>query len=118
MRYHILAIFAVSMLLLFGCTSAPPGPVVTPEPIIPPTPSPANNTTLAAPCSDGNIVQNDNCFSLLALEKSNSTYCKSIYAIDKLDVCLYYFANSSLEICKQITGAEMRFSCLTANAVR
>ena len=104
------------MLLLFGCTSVPPGPVVTPEPVIPP--SPANNTTLAAPCSGGNIVQNDNCFSLLALEKSNSTYCKSIYAIDKLDVCLYYFANSSLEICKQITGADMRFSCLTANAVR
>ena len=108
------------MLLLFGCTQSPSGPVVTPEPAAIPAPAPANNTTavLASPCSAGNIVQNDNCFASLAVEKSNSTYCRGIYAIDKLDACLYRFANSSLEICKQITGAEMRFSCLTANAVR
>ena len=118
MRHHILAIFAVSMLLLFGCTQAPAGPVVTPEPIVTPPPAIANNTTLLSPCSAGNIVQNDNCFASLALEKSNSTYCRSIYSIDKLDECLYHFANSSLEICRQITGAEKRFSCLTANAVR
>ena len=118
MRYHILAIFAVSILLLFGCTSAPPSPVVTPEPVVVPAPAPANATVAAAPCSAGNIVQNDNCFASLALEKSNSTYCRSIYSIGTLDSCLYHFANSSLEICKQITGSEMRFSCLAANAVR
>jgi len=118
MRYHILAIFAVSMLLLFGCIQSPPGPVVTPEPVVTPPPVPVQNTTQAAPCSSGNIVQNDNCFASLALEKSDSKYCRSIYAIDKLDACLYHFANSSLDICKQITGAELRFSCLTANAVR
>ena len=118
MRYHILAIFAVSMLLLFGCTQTPPGPVVTPEPVVIPTPVPAQNITVVSPCTAGNIVQNDNCFASLALEKSDSKYCKSIYAIDKLDACLYHFANSSLEICKQITGADLRFSCLTANAVR
>ena len=118
MRYHILAIFAVSMLLLFGCTQAPPGPTVTPEPVVIPTPSPSNNTTIASPCTAGNIVQNDNCFASLALEKSDSKYCRNIYAIDKLDACLYHFANSSLELCKQITEADLRFSCLTANAVR
>ncbi|MFA5930611.1 MAG: hypothetical protein WC861_07055 [Candidatus Micrarchaeia archaeon] len=117
MRYHILAIFAVSLLLL-GCTSAPQGPVVTPEPAATPPPAPVPNATQAAPCSGGNIVQNDNCFASLALEKSDSSYCRNIYAIDKLDSCLSNFANSSLDICKQITGAEMRFSCLAANAVR
>jgi len=117
MKYHIFAIFAVSMLLLFGCIQTPPGSVVTPEPVVAPTPTPVQNTT-ASPCSAGNIVQNDNCFASLALEKSDSKYCRSIYAIDKLDACLYHFANSSLEICKQIIDANLRFSCLTANAVR
>jgi len=118
MRYPILAIFAVFMLMLSGCTQTPLGPVVTPEPVVTPTPAPANNTTLASPCSAGNIVQNDNCFASLALEKSDVKYCRSIYSIDKLDACLSNFANSSLEICKQITSAGARFSCLTANAVR
>ena len=120
MRYHIFAIFAVTLLLLFGCASQP-GPVVTPEPTVPApaTPPAANNTTVtASPCSAGNIVQNDNCFASLAVEKSDSKYCRSIYAIDKLDACLYHFANASLETCKQITGSDLRFSCLTANAVR
>ena len=107
------------MLLLFGCTSTPPGPVVTPEPVVNSTPTPSNNSTAAQalPCTAGNIVQNDNCFGSLALEKSNPKYCKSIYAIDKYDACLAHFANSSLDICKQITGSDLRFSCLTANAV-
>ncbi|MCX6770686.1 MAG: hypothetical protein NTX79_01385 [Candidatus Micrarchaeota archaeon] len=117
MRHHILAIFAVSVLLLSGCAQQP-GPVVTPEPVVTPTPVPANNTALPSPCSAGNIVQNDICFASLALEKSNSSYCRDIYAIDKLDSCLYHFANDSLDICKQITSADLRFSCLTANAVR
>jgi hypothetical protein len=106
------------MLLLFGCTQTPP--VIVNEPnASAPIVAPANNTTAAAsPCSAGNIVQNDNCFASLALEKSDSKYCMSIYSIDKLDACLYNFANSSLEICKQVTGAGLRVSCLTANAVR
>ncbi|MFA6328248.1 MAG: hypothetical protein WCY41_02285 [Candidatus Micrarchaeia archaeon] len=118
MKYHILAIFAVSLLLLFGCASKP-APVVVDEPnstVV--VPEPVKNTTAAVlPCSAGNIVQNDNCFSSLAWEKSNSTYCKSIYSVDTLDACLYHFANTSLEICKQVTNSELRFSCLTANAV-
>lgn len=105
------------MLLLFGCTSTPPGPVVTPEPAANATPAPPNSTALSSPCTAGNIVQNDDCFASLALEKSNSTYCRSIYSIDKLDACLYHFANSSLEICKQVTNSDLRFSCLTANAL-
>ncbi|MFA6214827.1 MAG: hypothetical protein WC717_06160 [Candidatus Micrarchaeia archaeon] len=118
MRYHIFAIFASTLLLLFGCTQ-PSGPIVTPEPPAIPAPAPANNTSAAAaPCTGGNIVQNDDCFLSLASEKSDSGYCRSIYSIDKLDACLAVFANSSLDICKQVTGAEMRFSCLTANAVR
>jgi len=115
MRYHILAIFAISMLLLFGCTQPAPPVVQEPEPVVI---VPVKNTTIASPCTGGNVVQNDNCFSSLALEKSNSSYCKSIYAIDKYDACLANFANSSLEICKQIATPEIRFTCLTANAVR
>ncbi len=118
MRHYILAIFAVSMILLFGCASQAP-PVVVDEPPAPPAPPVVKNTTVAAqPCSAGNIVQNDNCFSSLAAEKDDPTYCKSIYSIDVLDSCLAHFANSSLDICKQVSSSTIRFSCLTANAVR
>lgn len=105
------------MLLLFGCASQPP-PVTVDEPNSTVAPPIVKNNTALAPCSAGNIVQNDNCFASLAVEKSNSSYCRNIYAIDKVDSCLSHFANSSLEICKQITGATLRFSCLSANAVR
>ena len=119
MRYTILAIFAVSLLLIFGCASQAPPVIVNETNITPVSPPPVqNNTTAAAPCTYGNIVQNDNCFASLALEKSDPSYCRSIYSIDILDSCLYRFANSSLDICKQLTSSDLRFSCLTANAVR
>jgi hypothetical protein len=117
MRYHILAIIAIFSLLLSGCAQSPP-PVAVDEPPAPSAVPSVNNTAAAAPCTGGNIVQNDNCFSSLAREKSDSNHCKSIYAIDKYDACLMLFANSSLDICRQVANSNMRASCLTANAVR
>lgn len=118
MRHRILAFIAVSMLLLAGCASQPP-PVVVGEPNqTAQAQPPAQNVTAAKPCSAGNIVQNDNCFASLAAEKEDPSYCGNIYSISILDSCLAHFANGSLEICKQVSTPSIRFSCLTANAVR
>lgn len=107
----VFAILSISLLLLSGCAQKPPASVEEPPTIIPV----ANNTTTltpALPCTGGNIVQKDDCFAALAVEKNNYAICKSIYSSDKLDSCLAKFADSDLEICKQISGATLRTSCL------
>jgi len=117
MGHHILAILAISMLLLFGCAQQAP-PVTVEEPNTTEAPPAVKNSTVSkSPCTGGNIVQNDNCLSSLAIEKSDPSRCMGIYDTGKLDLCLAHFANSSLELCKQITGSELRFSCLAANAI-
>lgn len=115
MRKATLAILAITLVLVFGCTQSQQPVVQEPTP---PVTVPQQNTTIvaAAPCSAGNVVQNDGCFLSLAKEKNDVSYCSNIYSADTLDVCLSNFANQSLDVCKTIRNADLRATCLTANA--
>lgn len=117
--FAFLAALAAILVFAFGCAQAP-GPIVD-EPVQPVLQPGLNNTTAAAPaeeapCSSGNIVQKDECFALLAKSRSSPDMCRNIYAVDKLDSCYALFAASNLDVCKKITDADLRASCLTENA--
>ncbi|MCX8198173.1 MAG: hypothetical protein N3F07_03200 [Candidatus Micrarchaeota archaeon] len=70
------------------------------------------------PCSEGNVIQKDECFVALAKEKSDSGLCKRIYSIDRRDLCYAQFAEADLEACRKIHDAGKRADCLVKNAVR
>ena len=114
----LLAFISVFMLFFFGCVSNPPAPSVG-EPL-----PPAGNDTLTPPiiqpavlCGTGNILQKDACFLVLAKEKGDPEYCRSIYSVSTLDSCYDQFSDR-LEVCKKITGAQMRSACLSKIAVK
>lgn len=111
----ILLVLSAVMLFSFGCAQKPSEPNVAEPPAVEP---PKGNATVAEPCSTGNIVQKDECFAALAKSGSDPEICKNIYSVEKLDSCYSYFANSSLEVCREVTDSEMRAGCLTANAKR
>lgn len=115
MRNAWLAILAISLVLAFGCVQKPEQPVVQ-EPVAPAVQPPAPIAEEA--CSSGNIVQKDDCFLAVAKAKSDPQACRSIYSIEKVDLCYANFAGDDLEVCKMIRDAGMKNSCLAANAVR
>lgn len=115
----ILAMLAISLLFAFGCAQQKNPPVVGPEQ--PPVPTVQNETRPAPspqPCSSGNVVQKDECFSTFAKSEGDVKYCQNIYSVETMDSCYAFFANSSLEACKKITDAQTRFGCLYANALK
>lgn len=113
--YAIAAFLSFVLLMSFGCAQQK-SEIVVIEP-------PMNNIVETPPvvpslqCNEGNIVQKDECFLLLATEKSNPEICRNIYSIEKLDACYGMFANSSLEVCKKITGGDAKAACLMQNAL-
>ncbi|HIH18426.1 TPA: hypothetical protein HA225_00440 [Candidatus Micrarchaeota archaeon] len=111
----ILAVLSIALLAAFGCIQKPSEIVVVEPPVVEP---PKNNTTVASPCSTGNIVQKDECFSSLAISKSDPELCRNVYSVEKVDSCYSHFAENNLEICKRISNAEQRTGCLTENAKR
>ena len=113
MNRMALIVLAFSALLLFGCAQNTQQPVVQEPAAAPPQ---ENATPSSGQCNLGNVVQKDDCFLAAAQQKGDPQVCRSIYSVGKLDECYAIFANSSLDICKQITDAVLRANCLTANA--
>jgi hypothetical protein len=110
-----LALVSAMLLLLAGCPQKPPSTsVVVPQPE-PSTEQPQQAAT--EPCSQGNILQNDDCFLELAKAKNDVAICRRIYSIERLDSCLYQFS-SDLGICKEITNASLRAGCLSKIAAK
>lgn len=110
------AVITAILLVMSGCTQKAQPTVGEPSAPLVPT---QNNTTVApapaAPCTGGNIVQNDECFLMLASQTNNSSICSSIYSTSVLDSCLFGFS-SDINICRQITNASMRNTCLSSIA--
>lgn len=106
----------VFALLFAGCAQPKPPAVNATEQ--PPVVVPQENESVPSeqPCSGGNIVQKDECFTSLARVNRDSSYCRNIYSIEKVDACYAIFANSSLDICKKITDPGTKWGCLLANA--
>lgn len=109
----ILLVLSIFMLFSFGCIQKPSEPSVVEPPVVEP---PKANTTVAEPCSAGNIVQKDACFASLAASKSDPEICRNIYSVTIMDSCYAAFAYTNLEICKRVNDAELRSVCLTTNA--
>ena len=112
------ALLAITLVFAFGCTQQNNPPVVEPvQQAVNTTPNATVQEPPTQPCSSGNVVQKDECFYTLAKSKGESSYCQNIYSIGTMDSCYAFFANSSLDTCKKITDAQMRFGCLYANAM-
>lgn len=110
----------VSIVLVFSLGCVQTGQPVVQEPAQNVT-GPQQNVTPPAqvqPCSEGNVVQKDDCFLALAKKEGKTDICKNIYSIEKVDDCYGIFAANDLETCRKVTDAQKRAACITANAKR
>jgi len=114
----LLAVLSVLLVVSFGCTQRQEPSVDEPPVTVPGGNGSGTPVAPEQPCSSGNIVQKDECFANLAKTKGDSSICKNIYDVGKLDSCYSAFANGNLDVCKKINDAEMRSSCLIENAKR
>lgn len=118
MKAVALALFLSFVLVVsFGCAQREPPVVQEPAPN---ETGPQNQTPVvqAQPCSQGNVVQKDECFLEVARKNGDMDACRKIYSIGTVDDCYGIFASSSLDACKMVNDAGKRAECLTQNAVR
>lgn len=113
----LVPVAALLLALVFaaGCAQKPQ-PILTEPPITPPQGNGAEVAT--AICTEGNVVQKDECFFLAAKTEGNFSLCQRIYSIDRMDDCYLLFSDTGFEVCGKISDSEKKSACLLKNALR
>ncbi|MEM3361799.1 MAG: hypothetical protein QXV83_03605 [Candidatus Anstonellaceae archaeon] len=58
-----------------------------------------------------NVLERDECYLNMAIEKNEVEICRKIYSIENLDKCLFSFSNQMPNLCYEINSPLLREEC-------